>query len=56
MVDSLLALARADAGPAPAEALELTALARARIEAWQPALERGVHLDLDAPVRTSRAS
>lgn len=49
MVDSLLALARADAGTAPPGPVDLSALAQTRIEAWQPALARGVRLELDAP-------
>ncbi len=50
LVDSLLALARADAGTAPAETLDLAGAARARVEAWQPVLERELRLELDAPV------
>jgi signal transduction histidine kinase len=49
LVDSLLALARADAGTAPAETVDLAAAARRRCEAWEPALTRGVHLELEAP-------
>ncbi len=48
LVDSLLALARADAGTAPAEIVDLAASGRARVEAWRPALEDGVRLDLAA--------
>ena len=53
LVNSLLALARADSGTAPAEVVDLAAAARARIETWQPVLERGVRLEVDAggPVR-----
>ena len=49
LVDSLLALARADAGTAPAETVDLAAAARRRCEAWEPVLTRGVRLELDAP-------
>jgi len=49
LVDSLLALARADAGTAPAETLDLAGAARARVEAWQPVLERELRLEVDAP-------
>jgi signal transduction histidine kinase len=49
LVDSLLALARADESATPATALDLAALARSRCDAWQPALERGIALQLDAP-------
>jgi signal transduction histidine kinase len=53
LVNSLLALARADSGTAPPEAVDLAAAARARVEAWQPVLERGVRLEVesDGPVR-----
>jgi len=47
LVDALLALARADAGTAPAGTVDLAAAARARVEAWQPAAA-GVRLELDA--------
>ena len=36
LVDELLALARADAGTAPAETVDLAAVAAARIDAWLP--------------------
>ena len=36
LVDELLALARADAGTAPAEKVDLVAVATARIDAWLP--------------------
>lgn len=49
LVDSLLALAQIEAGGAPTEAVDLAAVARARIDAFQGALERGVRLQL-APV------
>ncbi len=48
LVESLLALARADAGTTRAETVDLGAAARARIDAWQPILQRGVRLQLDA--------
>ena len=48
LVDSLLALARADAGTAPAATVDLAAAASARVEAWQPAVDRGVRLELAA--------
>jgi len=48
LVDSLLALARADANATMATSLDLTALARSRCDAWQPALERGTALELHA--------
>lgn len=53
LVDSLLALARADEDVAPADVIDLVALARTRIAAWQPLLERGVSVELEAvePVR-----
>jgi signal transduction histidine kinase len=56
LVDSLLALARADAGTAPAGVVDLAAAARSRVEAWQPALDRGIGIVLqaDGPV-TARA-
>jgi signal transduction histidine kinase len=49
LVDALLALARADEGAAHAESIDLTAVARSRVEAWRPTLERDVRLELDAP-------
>ncbi len=49
LVDSLLALARADQNATQATNLDVTALARSRCDAWQPVLERGVALELDAP-------
>jgi signal transduction histidine kinase len=47
LVESLLALARADAGTAPAEIVDLGQTAHARVEAWRPALDHGVRLTLD---------
>ena len=47
LVDSLLALARADAGTAPAENLDLTAAVRERVDAWEPVAGR-TQLRLDA--------
>jgi signal transduction histidine kinase len=50
LVDELLALARADGGIAPAETVDLAALAAARIEAWGPtAGEIVVRLEAPAP-------
>ena len=50
LVDSLLALARADASTSPARAVDASALARARAKAFAAlAAERGVTLDVDAP-------
>lgn len=40
LVDSLLALARADAGTAPAEILDLAAAVQERVDAWEPASGR----------------
>jgi signal transduction histidine kinase len=48
LVDALLALARADENAAPSEIVDLTELARARVEVWRPTLERDVRLRLDA--------
>jgi len=48
LVDELLALARADAGTAPAETVDLVGAAVARIDAWLPTAG-GVRLQLDAP-------
>ncbi len=49
LVDGLLALSRAAAGTAPAERLELGALAAERVEAWSAlAQERSLHLVADA--------
>lgn len=48
LVDTLLALARADAGATPAESFDLAAAARERIDIWTPAAERDVGLRLDA--------
>lgn len=48
LVDSLLALARADAGSASAETLDLTAAVRERVASWEPVTDRGVQLRLDA--------
>ncbi len=53
LVDSLLALARADAGTAPAETLELAASVRERIAVWEPVAGRGVRLRLDADASVS---
>jgi signal transduction histidine kinase len=47
LVDALLALARVDEGTARAESVDLIAVARSRVEAWRPILERGVGLELD---------
>ncbi|RDI73810.1 Histidine kinase-, DNA gyrase B-, and HSP90-like ATPase [Gaiella occulta] len=56
LVDALLALARADAGVAPAEIVDLAAAARARVEAWQSTAAGRVRLRLDAgPPVTARA-
>ncbi|HVM57747.1 MAG TPA: ATP-binding protein [Gaiellaceae bacterium] len=57
-VDGLLALARADAGAAPAERIDAGALVRERVETWQAlADERGIELVADAngaaPVRAA---
>jgi len=52
LVDELLALARADAGIAPAESVDLAAAAAARLEAWRPAAgEARLVLDAPAPVQ-----
>ena len=40
LVDSLLALARADAGAAPAEIINLTIVVQERVDAWEPAAAR----------------
>ncbi len=48
LVDELLALARADAGTAPAEAVDLAEVASARIDAWRPTAGE-VRLQLQAP-------
>jgi signal transduction histidine kinase len=49
LVDSLLALARADAAAVAAVPVDAAAVAAGRVEAWQgPAAERGVRLELDA--------
>lgn len=48
LVDSLLTLARADAGTAPAETLDLTAAVQERVHAWEPVAGRGTHLRVDA--------
>lgn len=56
LVDALLALARADAGVAPAEIVDLTAAVRARVEAWQATAAGRVLLRLDAgPPLVARA-
>jgi len=47
IVESLLSLARADAGASPAETVEVVEIARERVAAWEPAaLDRGVELTL----------
>ncbi len=51
LVDALLALARADAGTAPAEAVDLAAAVRERVDMWEPAADRDVRLRLDAAAR-----
>lgn len=54
IVESLLALARADAGATPAETLDLAAIARERLDAWRAAaLAHEVELSLvgDGPAR-----
>ncbi len=48
LVDALLALARADAGTAPAEAVDLAQVAAARVDAWLPTAGE-VRLELEAP-------
>jgi two-component system OmpR family sensor kinase len=48
LVDELLALARADAGTAPAESVDLTEVASARIASWRP-VAGDVVLTLNAP-------
>ena len=48
LVDELLALARADAGTAPAEAVDLAEVASARIDGWRPTAGE-VRLQLQAP-------
>jgi signal transduction histidine kinase len=52
LVDELLALARADAGTAPAEVVDLVGAAAARIDAWRD-VAAGAQLELEAtgPVR-----
>lgn len=46
VVDELLALARADAAPAPTSAVDVGKVAHSRIETWEPfADERGVRLE-----------
>jgi signal transduction histidine kinase len=50
LVDALLALARADAGAAPAEAVDLAAAVRERVDIWELAADRDVRLRLDAAV------
>ena len=56
-VETLLALARADAGAAPAAAIDLEPLLRERVEAWRAlAEEKGVALDAEpSPGLTVRA-
>ena len=56
-VETLLALARADAGAAPASAIDVDALVRERVEAWRAlAEERSVTLTAEAsPALTARA-
>jgi signal transduction histidine kinase len=58
IVDGLLALARADAGTAPPEHVDASAVVRERLETWRPlAAERRVRLaaevDGERPVRAS---
>lgn len=58
IVESLLALARADAGSAPSSAVDLTAVVRERLETWRAAADaRHVSLRFDEqsvpPVRAS---
>ncbi len=56
LVDELLALARADAGTAPATTLDLSQVVRGRLDAWEPVAERGVQLRLEAaPAVSARA-
>jgi signal transduction histidine kinase len=57
LVDELLALARADAGTAPADTVDLSALAASRVQAWQPvAGDSRIALAVDgaAPARVGR--
>jgi signal transduction histidine kinase len=58
LVHSLLALARADAGAAPAERLDLVVAARERLNSWEPVADQGVQLILDAagPVEVQAGS
>jgi signal transduction histidine kinase len=52
LVDELLALARADAGTAPAETVDLVGVATARIDAWVPtAGEARLQLEAAGPVK-----
>ena len=52
LVDELLALARADAGTAPAEAVDLVGMAAARVDVWlATAGEVRVQLDAPGPVK-----
>ncbi len=52
LVDELLALARADAGTAPAETVDLVGVAAARIDAWVPtAGEARLQLEAAGPVK-----
>ena len=46
LVDALLALARADEGAVHAENVDLVEIARSRVEAWRPTLDRDVKLQL----------
>src|SRR5581483_1615175 len=46
LVDELLALARVDVAPPPAEAVDLDDVVAGRVELWEPlATERGLRLD-----------
>jgi len=59
IVESLLALARADAGATPTETVDVGAIARERLDAWRAtALEREVVLSLvgDGPVSARSSS
>jgi signal transduction histidine kinase len=50
LVDGLLVLARGDAGGVPAQAVDVSEIARSRAEAWSDVVgERGVELIVDAP-------
>lgn len=58
LVDALLVLARADAGAAPGEVLDLVAAVRERVDVWAVAAERDVRLrfEFDTPVRARAGS